>query len=329
MFNDQTPWYKRRWLLSGVVAGALYGIVLRFISQILNLRWTVAGGWVMTIAFLVLVPFTIGVVTISEAEGTRRTPIWMWIFAPWIPQLVACLLAVLFRLEGVICLLYAIPITFIGASFGGVAAGVYARIRHAPSRTTLVCVAVLPMLVAPLEANIGAPLQVRTVSTEIRIHGSAATVWRNIERVPAITPAEFHDTWTQRIGFPRPVEATLSYEGIGGVRHASFEKGLLFIETVNAWEPEKRLAFSIHADTAKIPPTTLDEHVTIGGRYFDVLDGEYRLEPLPNGDILLHLSSHEQLSTDFNGYAGLWTDAVMRSIQTSILKVIQHRCERE
>jgi len=84
---------------------------------------------------------------------------------------------------------------------------------------------------------------------------------------------------------------------------------------------------SIKADTAHIPATTLDEHVSIGGRHFDVLDGEYRLEPLADGDILLHLTSHQRLSTDFNGYAGLWTDAVMQNLQTSILEVIKHRCE--
>jgi hypothetical protein len=70
-----------------------------------------------------------------------------------------------------------------------------------------------------------------------------------------------------------------------------------------------------------------NEHVTIGGRYFDVLDGEYTLEPLANGDTMLHLISHQRLSTDFNGYAGLWTDAIMQNLQTSILEVIQHRCE--
>jgi hypothetical protein len=134
-------------------------------------------------------------------------------------------------------------------------------------------------------------------------------------------------SWTHRVGFPRPIEATLSYEGVGGIRHATFERGVLFIETVTAWEPEHRLAFSIRADSTNIPPTTFDEHVTIGGRYFDVLNGEYRLEPLGNGDILLHLTSEQRLSTDFNGYAGLWTDAVMQSLQTSILQVIQHRCE--
>jgi hypothetical protein len=110
-------------------------------------------------------------------------------------------------------------------------------------------------------------------------------------------------------------------------RHASFERGLLFTKTVTTWNPPHVLAFSIRADTQQIPPTTMDEHVTIGGRYFDVLRGEYRLEPRADGSVVLHLSSQERLSTDFNGYAGLWSDAVMRSLQQSILSVIRDRCE--
>ena len=86
------------------------------------------------------------------------------------------------------------------------------------------------------------------------------------------------------------------------------------------------MRFSIRANTDSIPPTTLDEHVKIGGAFFDVLDGEYSLEPRPDG-VLLHLRSHERLSTHLNPYAEQWTDAVMRSIQSEILAVIKRRCE--
>ena len=68
--------------------------------------------------------------------------------------------------------------------------------------------------------------------------------------------------------------------------------------------------------------------MTIGGTFFDVLDGEYTLEQRPDG-VLLHLSSHERLSTHLNPYAGQWTDAVMRAIQEQILEVIRHRAENE
>jgi hypothetical protein len=158
------------------------------------------------------------------------------------------------------------------------------------------------------------------------IHAPASVVWENIRSVPAIAPAELPGSWVTRIGFPKPVAATLSHEGIGGVRAASFTGGVVFTETITRWQPDEDLQFSIRANTQSIPATTLDEHVSIGGAFFDVLDGEYRLEPRPGG-VLLRLVSHERLSTHFNPYAGLWTDAVMRSIQSEILEVIRKRCE--
>ena len=126
---------------------------------------------------------------------------------------------------------------------------------------------------------------------------------------------------------PNPLEATLSHEGVGGVRHATFDGGILFVETIDTWEPQHKLGFSIHADTANIPPTTLDEHVTVGGRFFDVLYGEYVIEPLPGGGVRLHLLSRHRLSTDFNWYAHFWTDAVMRDLQQRILLVVKNRSE--
>ena len=150
----------------------------------------------------------------------------------------------------------------------------------------------------------------------------------NIKRVAPIQREEEKYSWTQAIGFPRPIEATLSHDGAGAVRHATFDGGLLFIETVTVWEPGHRLAFDIRADTAHIPAHTLDSHVTIGGPYFDALEGEYRIEPLGEGRVRLHLTSRHRLSTTFNFYGSLWTDFVMRDIQENILHVIRLRCER-
>lgn len=317
----------KRSLIEGILLGAVYGLLLRLVALNDNAKVGVRhAGFVMTVAFLLLGPLIMGLLTICRAELRERSSIWQWIFAPWVSVLLMMTATALLNIEGAICIVMALPIALVCGSIGGVIGGLIGRQRKL-SRAATVCVAILPFVLGPAEASINSPDQTRTVSSEIRIHATPTIVWQNIERVPTIAPSELQTTWAQRIGFPRPVEATLSYEGIGGVRHASFERGLLFIETINEWEPERRLSFNIKADTDHIPPTTLDQHVTIGGRYFDVLDGEYRLEPLANGDVLLHLTSRQRLSTDFNFYAGLWTDAVMQSLQTNILQVIQHRCE--
>jgi hypothetical protein len=75
------------------------------------------------------------------------------------------------------------------------------------------------------------------------------------------------------------------------------------------------------------PSTALDEHVAVGGAYFDVLDGTYEVEPLADGSTLLKLKSHQRLSTHFNFYARLLTDFIMSDLQSAIMDVIRKRCE--
>jgi hypothetical protein len=148
-----------------------------------------------------------------------------------------------------------------------------------------------------------------------------------VVEVPTIRPEEMRPALFLRLGFPRPLNATLERHEVGGRRYARFERGVLFIETITDWIPEQRLKFTIEPQTDSIPPTTLDRHVTIGGPYFDVLTGEYTIEPLPDGAVVLHLASELRVTTRFNFYAGPWVDAIMRSIQVHILEVLRARAE--
>lgn len=318
------------WLLS-VAAGTLLGCIYRlfidfnFLGGNLN-----SPAWIMTIAFLVFVPLAMGYLSVNRYLRTapQEDIVWHdWFFLPWASVLLTMLVSVLVKWEGYICLVFAGPIMLFFSLLGGVAASLAWGKLKSRSPGTLSAFA-LPLLLLVVEAQIPNPHEIRSVNTEILIHAPAITVWNNIKSVRAIDSAELPLSWVSRIGFPSPVAAVLSHEGVGGVREAGFTGGLVFIETVNRWEPEQDLRFSIHANTKSIPPSTLDEHVTIGGAFFDVLDGEYKLEQRPDG-ILLHLSSRERLSTHFNPYASVWTDSVMRAIQEQILVVIRNRCEAE
>jgi hypothetical protein len=129
------------------------------------------------------------------------------------------------------------------------------------------------------------------------------------------------------MGFPRPLSAEIDREEVGGVRRARFAGGVLFLETVTDLTVDSLLSFGIRAQTDSILPSTLDEHVTIGGPYFDVLQGTYRIERIAPDAVRLHLTSRLRVSTHFNWYAGLWADAVMGSIQRNILEVEKVRAE--
>jgi hypothetical protein len=333
---DLRPFTRKAWInLAALGLSAAYGIIMRlaFSSPPGSHPLATQASAIMSVAFLFGVPFVMGFLAVTmrfqlqrESGGDQPTIVY-WVFFPWLPAIVALLIAALFAWEGYICLLFATPIMLPMASIGGIAAGATQWWRFRAAQLSVV--ALFPLVLVIFETRMPDPASSRIVETTIRIHAPAPIVWQNIIRVPAIRSAELPHSWVQTVGFPKPVEATLSHEGIGGVRHASFTGGLVFTETIDRWDTLRDLSFSIHANTDEIPPTTLDEHVKVGGRYFEVLEGEYSLEALPDGNTLLHLVSRERVSTHFNPYAGLWTDAVMRSIQDSILKVIKHRAEAQ
>ena len=95
----------------------------------------------------------------------------------------------------------------------------------------------------------------------IAIAAPPGITWDQIKLVQAIRPAELRQSSNRRIGFPRPVEATLLHEGL----HEGIGS-VLFLETVTGGEPYRILAFTIRASTAPIPPATLDKLVTITNR---------------------------------------------------------------
>jgi hypothetical protein len=318
------------WILSvaaGTVLGCVYRLFIDF--KVLNSDLN-SPAWIMTIAFLVFVPLCMGYLSVHSylrALPPEDIRWFKWLLLPWASVLLTMLVSVLVKWEGFICLVFAGPIMLFFSLWGGIAARLAWGKLKQRSPGTLSAFA-LPLLLMIVETQIPASQEIRTVNTEILIHAPASAVWSNIKSVRAIEPNELPVSWVGRVGFPSPIAATLSREGIGGVREATFTGGLIFTETINRWDPEEDLRFSIRANAKSIPRSTLDEHVTIGGAFFDVLDGEYRLEQRPEG-ILLHLASRERLSTHFNFYAGGWTDAVMEAIQKQILAVIRGRCESQ
>src|SRR6266581_6383704 len=102
------PQSRRNWklLLMGAAAGVMYGIVLRWGAQWHAPAWTP----VMSISFLLLVPFAAGFLTIFLVERRQPQPVWIWLLLPWIPVLGGSLGAMLALWEGFICVVMFTPI---------------------------------------------------------------------------------------------------------------------------------------------------------------------------------------------------------------------------
>jgi hypothetical protein len=311
----------------GGLLGVAYGIFARFMFG-LHAAGS-AGFAVMTLSFIFGMPIALGFITVWFGEYRQSFGWARRVLMPWVASLtfLACCLALAW--EGMICIVLLLPLILILSSVGGILAWMIKPLFKT-DRSKSYCVvifALLPFLAAPIENLRKIDSEIRIVQTQIDIRADKRTVWNQIRSVPRIREEEHFFDASHLMGFPRPIEARLVGQGVGAVRYATFEKGVLFVETITEWKEGEQLSFSIHADTKDIPSTTFDEHVKVGGPYFDVLRGTYRIEDLGNGIVRLHLSSAQRLSTRFNFYSHLWTEYLMADLQNYILKIIKNRCE--
>lgn len=312
-------------ILKVIAIPVVYALILRLFFG--------ASTWkevfiMMSTSFLFFLPSIVGALTVYLSDREKVKRLGYRIMMPWVPVFVFFAITLAFAIEGWPCLLMIMPVFMIAASVGGLIGG-YFKLRKKDNGYYVSVLVLLPFLVSPVENMIGPGMGEYRAYTFIDINAPAEKIWSNVTRVREI-PEEQDKGWlTKLLGFPRPVKAELNFEGVGAYREAVFTNGLVFHETVSEYFDKKKMVFSIKAHPHEIPLTTMDEHLVVGGKYFDVLNGTYELERLNEKTHRLHLYSNFRLTTTFNFYAAWWATWIMKDIQNNILQVEKLRAERE
>lgn len=311
--------------LIAIAVPVIYAIILRLFFN--------ANTWhelfsLMSKSFLFCLPTVIGALTVYLSSKEAAQKYTYRIFMPWVPVFIFLVITLAFALEGWACWLMLLPLFLIAASIGGLIGG-YIKVRKKKNHLNISLLALSPLLLSPIENMIGAIPGTYKAYTYIDIQAPAEKIWSNVTRVKEIQAEQDKGWLTKTLGFPRPVKAELNYEGVGAAREAIFTNGLVFHETVTEYVDKKKMVFTIKAYPHEIPSATMDEHVVIGGEYFDVLNGTYELEKLHETTYRLHLYSHFKLSTTFNFYASWWASWIMKDIQNNILQVEKKRAEEQ
>jgi len=300
-----------------------YALILRFFFGIDSWR---DMFYVMSFSFLFCLPAIIGFLAVyfSKIENVRKLP--YRVFIPWISVFLFLVITLFFGIEGWGCWMMILPLFLVTSSIGGLIGG-YLKMKKYDSKLYVSALVLLPFFLAPLEAMTGSIPGTFEAYTYIDINAPAERIWSNVTKVKEIKEDQDKGWLNKSLGFPRPVKAELNYEGVGAYRKAIFTNGLVFHETVSEYIRNKKMVFSIKAYPHEIPSTTMDEHIVIGGDYFDVLKGTYELEKLDENKYRLHLYSHFKLTTNFNFYASWWATWIMKDIQNNILQVEKQRSE--
>lgn len=302
-----------------MIAGACVGVVFRLLYS---------GGPqnvynAMTGSFVVIVPIVIAAVAVYLSELTERRS-WSYYFKIGAAtNVLFVLVTFMVLIEGLICVILAAPLfAFIGG-IGGLVAGALFRVIRRP-RETMYGLAVLPFLVGIVEPLRSLPNEIESVSRSVMIEAPAERVWEQLLTTRDISPGEMDSAWMYRIGVPPPLSTYAEEQDGELVRHVVMGRAIRFDQVSTDWEPNRRVRWTYRFTEDSFPPGALDDHVTIGGKYFDLIDTEYTLSAVPGGSEL-RVEMRYRVSTRFNWYAKPVARLLIGNFETTALHFYARR----
>jgi hypothetical protein len=323
-FQTKRDWLQPKWWWP-VPAGMLVGIVLRLVfsgepGEPLD---TMSGS------FALFTPIVVGAVTVYVAElRARRT--WGYYFgAAALANMLFALGTFLIMIEGMICVIIAAPMFGLIGGFAGLLTGAACRLGRRWMRPTVYSLTVLPVLLGHIENHLPLPREISTIERSITVAATPADVWTQLTTAPGIRPEEVEDGWMYRIGVPLPESAVTDSADGEMVRHIRMGKGIQFDQVAADWEPARRVRWLYRFTPDSFPPRALDDHVRIGGEYFDIIDTEYALQPRADGTTTLHVSMSYRVSTRFNWYAGRVAELLVGNFEETALRFYARRAQAQ
>ena len=305
---------------SGILIGAVYGLAIR-----LGLASESVHPFINTIsaAFLYVCPFSVGAIAVLwGAERGTRLAVGSQIGLATSAMLLFLLGMFATFLEGIICIVLVVPVFLIASALGGLVGGVIHNSKRS-DRSTLPALALLPLLLGPLESLLPAQRSAHTVSNTIHISAPPEVVFDKLAEVRNIRPQELGFTFVHMIGLPKPVEAQMD----GNVRTSRWEKNVWFQEVITESDRPRTLRYRFVVPKGAIPREALDEHVEINGEYFELVAGGYTLEPTSDGCTDLSLTTSFINKSRLQAYGNLWGKLVLKDFHRSILGLMKSRAE--
>lgn len=314
---EGTPLPFSRWW--PLLWGALTGVALRLIFS------AEPGDALsaMSMGFIFAAPFIVGAVTVYCAERVERCSWVAYAVLGGLANALFVLGTLAVFLEGFICAILIVPLFAAVGAIGGLLMGCVCRLTQWPS--SMYSIALLPVILLVIDSHTALPMSVREVRGSILIDAPRDRVWQLIQNVSDIRPEELDSAWAFRIGVPTPLSGTQTTLDVP-LRRVTMGKHVYFDQIIDEKREQEFVRWRYRFYPDSFPPNALDDHVRIGGAYFDLLDTSYQLSD-EGRQTRLSLTTHYRLSTRFNWYAGPLTQWMLNNAATTYLEFYRARSE--
>ncbi len=319
-----------RFIPESKFGSAVFGILITTFLAVVEAVFSTNGlgnyGW----GLFVGIPFFLGLNSSLICGFHRPRSLGTCLAVATLSTFLVGLALFSFAIEGIICLVMALPLGLVIALIGGFIGFVIQDYGHYPTNTlrvVSVSVLLLPGLIL-LEHAIGPTPPVYEVKTSIVIKSDPETVWKQLvvtsSQLPPPTEAMF------KTGLAYPIHAEMWGQGVGAERHSMFSTGAL-VQSITVWDEPRVLAFDITEQPpamkelsiySNVHPPHLDD-------YFFAKRGQFELKALPDGATLLEGTTWYQNRYWPAPYWHVWSDYVIDGIHNRILLHLKSQAESQ
>jgi uncharacterized membrane protein YhaH (DUF805 family) len=233
-----------------------------------------------------------------------------------------------FRMEGLVCLLMAVPLALPFSIAGGLTAYYCLRTRRQPftSSGLTACVAILPLLML-VEQHADVQPPVRPVTTSITVNAPVDVVWKNVIAFSPLPPPK---ELLFRAGIAFPIGAAITGSGPGAIRRCRFSTGD-FVEPITVWDRDHLLAFNVASEPPSLHELGLGPIHTphIERNYMRSRHGQFHLVALDANHTLLEGTTWYQDYFWPQIYWRAWSDFIVHRIHMRVLEQVKVQAESQ
>jgi uncharacterized membrane protein YhaH (DUF805 family) len=307
-------------------------------SAAISLLFTVPAGLAMAVigtqvlrnygwGLFVALPFTMGFAAalIYGLRQPRSLGSCVGVACLSISLLGLALLAL--AVEGIVCLVMAMPVALPLAAIGGSFAYLVQRRRwlHQGTPAFLGVLLIFAPAVQWTEQVAALLPPVYEVRSTIDIQATPQQVWRQVVAFTEIPPPK---EWMFRAGIAYPIRAEIMGNGPGAERHCVFSTGA-FVEPIEIWDEPRRLKFSVTSNPAPMEEWTPYSHIEPPHLHGFLVSngGQFLLTPLPSGGTRLEGTTWYRHTLWPASYWRLWSDSIIHQIHLRVLRHIRDEAE--
>ena len=277
-------------------------------------------GWTI----FILLPFLIGFLPPTFIGRKRAISKKEAFSSSFLTMGISILFLLIFAIEGLICILMAIPLLIILLLMGSFLA-YEINSKHYKNSNNIPVILILASIGFMSFDSINEPENLIPVKTTIRVDAPIDLVWKNVVTFNKI---EQEVDWIFKTGISYPTDATIEGKGVGAIRYCNFTTGS-FVEPITTWNEPNLLQFDVLKQPIpmnefnpfwEVHPPHLDG-------YFKSVKGQFKLTKISDNLTEIEGTTWYKIDIHPEFYWKTWSDFIIHRIHKRVLDHIKSESE--